>query len=70
MERKREITKRGRNLKAYTWDEFECPECTANNPWGDGFEPGEELFCSWCGAVLLVRLIPDSDPPRFRLESQ
>lgn len=50
------------------WTEFECPLCSAHNPWDDGFEPGDELFCSWCGAVLKVRPVPDSDPPRYRLE--
>ncbi len=48
------------------WTEFECPECTANNPWDDGFTVGEELFCSWCGAVLLVKRQGD-DGDRFRL---
>lgn len=50
-----------------SWTEFECPECSAHNPWDDGFEPGEQLFCAWCGAVLLVKSIPDTDPPRYRL---
>ncbi len=57
--------KKGPNDAA--WDEFECPVCGAENPWDDGFAPGETLFCAWCGAVLLVRLIRDSDPPRHRL---
>ena len=68
--RKREVTRRGRVVNTKRWDEFECPECSAHNPWDDGFVPGDELFCSWCGEVWLVRLIPESDPPRFRLESQ
>ncbi|NJK90028.1 MAG: hypothetical protein HC923_11995 [Myxococcales bacterium] len=38
-----------------TWTEFECPECTAHNPWDDGFSPGDEVFCAWCGARLEVR---------------
>lgn len=50
------------------WTEFTCPECSAENPWDDGFAAGDEVFCSWCGAVFRVRSIPDSDPPRYRLE--
>lgn len=48
------------------WTEFDCPECSAHNPWDDGFKVGDELFCSWCGAVLLVRRVPD-DPERYKL---
>lgn len=54
--------------KGTVWTEFDCPECGAENPWDDGFEAGEELFCAWCGAVLIVKLVRDSDPPRYRLE--
>ena len=49
------------------WTEFECPECTAHNPWDEGFGAQDQLFCAWCGAVLLVKVLPDSDPPRYRL---
>jgi hypothetical protein len=37
------------------WDEFECPECTAYNPYGDGFEVGDELACQYCGMMWRVR---------------
>ncbi|MBK6684327.1 MAG: hypothetical protein IPG45_07625 [Deltaproteobacteria bacterium] len=51
-----------------TWYEFECIECTAHNPWGDGFTYGDELFCSWCGIKLEVRKYPDDDgTPRYKL---
>ena len=29
--------------------EFECPSCSANNPWGDGFGNNDEVLCNWCG---------------------
>lgn len=50
------------------WREFDCSECTAENPWDDGFTVGDELFCNWCGVRLLVKVVKDSDPPRYRLE--
>ena len=31
------------------FDEFECPACSANNPWGDGFGNNDEVLCNWCG---------------------
>lgn len=61
-------TRRKKGEPAARWTEFECPECTANNPWDDGFGHGDELFCAWCGAVLLVKVVPDTDPPRYRLQ--
>lgn len=53
--------------KNHEWTEFECPECTANNPWEDGFTYDDELFCSWCGAVLRVRRVVDDLEARYRL---
>jgi len=41
--------------KPIRWTEFECPECTAHNPWDDGFGIGDEVFCSWCGCRLVVK---------------
>jgi hypothetical protein len=58
-----------KSAKADTWTEFDCPECSAHNPWEDGFTVGDELFCSWCGAVLKVKRFPD-DPERYRLEHE
>ena len=29
--------------------EFECPECSAVNPYPDGFESGTEVQCYYCG---------------------
>jgi hypothetical protein len=31
------------------FDEFECPGCSANNPWGEGFGNNDEVLCNWCG---------------------
>jgi hypothetical protein len=30
------------------FDEFECPACSANNPF-DEFGNNDEVLCNWCG---------------------
>ena len=35
--------------------EFDCLECSANNPWPDGIKAGEELHCLYCGAEHAAR---------------
>jgi hypothetical protein len=54
-----------RDPKKPSWDEFECPECSADNIVGNGFTIGDEVFCNWCGQVFLVRKTDDDD--RFKL---
>lgn len=49
------------------WYEFECPVCTAENPWDDGFTYGDELFCAYCGAVIEVRPVHDAEEPTYKL---
>ena len=34
--------------------EFECPECNAHNPYHDGFSPGSEVLCFYCGQEFKV----------------
>ncbi len=29
--------------------EFDCPDCSANNPHDDTFGDGDELTCNYCG---------------------
>jgi hypothetical protein len=36
--------------------EFDCPSCSANNPYDTGFAPGDEVLCYYCGARYLVKL--------------
>ena len=64
------MSTRGPRRDAAEWTEFDCPTCTAHNPWDDGFRPGDTLFCAYCGAVLRVRQVAESDPPRYRLEAE
>ncbi len=52
--------------KTTNWVEFDCPECTAHNPWDDGFTVGDELFCGWCGVRLQVRRA-GQEGDRYRL---
>lgn len=35
--------------------EFDCPVCNANNPYGDGFAVGEEIYCFYCSTRFLVK---------------
>jgi len=44
--------------------EFDCPECNANNPYDDGFSPGDEVRCNYCGEEFLVEM---KDDGRWRL---
>ena len=39
-----------------TFDEFDCPICNANNPYGDGFKVGEEIRCFYCGTEFKVKV--------------
>jgi hypothetical protein len=33
---------------------FDCVECSANNPVDDGFGPGDEVTCYYCGVIFHV----------------
>ncbi len=34
--------------------DFECPDCTAHNPYDDGFKAGDEVRCFYCGSEFKV----------------
>lgn len=34
--------------------EFECPDCSAHNPYDDGFKIGAEILCYYCGLNFKV----------------
>lgn len=46
--------------------EFDCPECSANNPWGDGFGDGGEVQCHYCGVDFKVFFL-DGGKLKFRM---
>jgi hypothetical protein len=44
--------------------EFDCPECSANNPLDDGFGDGDEVLCNYCGEEFRAQV---SDEGKLRL---
>jgi hypothetical protein len=40
------------------FEEFECPACTAHNPF-DTFGNNDEVLCNWCG--IYYKAIVDDD---------
>jgi transcription elongation factor Elf1 len=44
--------------------EFDCPECSANNPLDEGFGHGDEVLCNYCGEEFRVEV---NDDGRLRL---
>lgn len=36
--------------------EFDCPECSANNPWDDGFRDQDEVQCHYCSESFRVTI--------------
>jgi hypothetical protein len=48
------------------FQDFDCPDCAANNPYDDGFGDGDEVRCYYCGQEFGVRV---SDEGRLRLRA-
>jgi hypothetical protein len=44
--------------------DFDCPTCSANNPYDDGFADGDEVLCYYCGAEFKVMV---NEEGRLRL---
>jgi transcription elongation factor Elf1 len=42
--------------KPKNFDEFDCPLCNANNPYGDGFKENDEIRCYYCGQEYKVKI--------------
>jgi hypothetical protein len=40
------------------FDEFECPACSAHNPF-DTFGNGDEVLCNWC--AMEFRVVVDDE---------
>ncbi len=45
--------------------DFDCPDCSANNPYDDGFGDGDEIRCYYCGQEFKVSV---NDDGRLRLK--
>ncbi len=45
--------------------DFDCPDCSANNPWDDGFGDGDEVRCFYCGQEFRAAV---SETGRLRLK--
>jgi hypothetical protein len=45
-----------------TFQDFDCPSCSANNPYDDGF--GDEVLCYYCGQEFKAQV---DDEGRLRL---
>jgi hypothetical protein len=45
--------------------DFDCPDCSANNPYDDGFGDGDEVRCYYCGQEYRADV---SDSGKLRLK--
>lgn len=50
--------------KRRVFKDFDCPSCSANNPYDDGIGDGDEVLCYYCGAEFKVIV---NDEGRLRL---
>ena len=61
-----EDEKSDRSSSRSKFGEFECPDCSANNPCDPPIAEGDEVICNYCGANYLVRV---SEAGRLKLKS-
>jgi hypothetical protein len=47
------------------YKDFDCPSCSANNPYDDGFSDGDDVLCYYCGAEYKALV---NDDGRLRLK--
>lgn len=53
--------------RARRFADFDCPDCSANNPYDDGFGDGDDVRCCYCGQDYRVIV---SDAGRLKLKAQ
>ncbi len=46
--------------------DFDCPDCSANNPYDDTFGDGDEVRCYYCGQEFRAE-VNDSGKLRLRV---
>jgi hypothetical protein len=51
--------------KKRVFDEFDCPDCDANNPYDEGFVAGDEVRCYYCGNLYKV-MVNDSGKVTYK----
>jgi hypothetical protein len=52
--------------RARRFNDFDCPDCNANNPYDDSFGDGDEVRCYYCGQDFRAEV---SDSGRLRLKA-
>ena len=50
---------------ARRFGDFDCPVCSANNPYDDRFGDGDEIRCYYCGLEFQVKV---TDEGRLKLK--
>jgi hypothetical protein len=51
---------------ARRFQDFDCPDCAANNPYDDGIGDGDEIRCYYCGQEFRARVTEEG---RLRLKA-
>jgi hypothetical protein len=46
--------------------DFDCPDCSANNPWDESFGNNDEIRCFYCGTEFLAVV---NEEGRLRLKA-
>ena len=57
----KELDQLGRTRR---FGDFDCPDCSANNPYDDTFGDGDEVRCYYCGQEFRAEV---NDSGRLRL---
>ncbi len=61
-----EVRRDGEDLgRARRFKDFDCPDCSANNPYDDGFGNGDDVLCYYCGQEFRAEV---TDSGRLRLK--
>ena len=47
------------------FNDFDCPDCNANNPYDETFGDGDEIRCYYCGTEFKVSV---NDEGRLRMK--
>ena len=56
---------KGQSGRLRRFKDFDCPSCSANNPYDDTFGDGEDVLCYYCGQEFKAHV---NDEGRLRLK--